>query len=114
MAAKSKQSFNYVAHVQRDGKVTEIAGTREDYSMKKVYSFLLQLASSMGGWLLAEQITEDGSASESSPSKAVSLYVQADDPTPETPTFGDKATWVKYDHRYAGASQLTFKENDDE
>ncbi len=110
MAAKSKQPFNYVAHIQREGKVTEVAGTREDYDMKKVYHWLLQLAQNMGGWLLADQITDaNGEVEESR-----CTYNEIDEPEPEVVedegiTLGADGVWNSYTRRYAGASRLTFR-----
>ena len=110
MAAKSKRSFNYVAHVQREGKVTEVAGTREDYSVNKVYHYLLQLAANLGGWLLAEQIVEEGQDEPEplpfDPDPPACTYK----PTVEKAVFEDRTAFGTYTSTYSGASQLTFKE----
>lgn len=107
MAAKSKQPFNYVAHIQRGGSVTELAGTREDYSVKHIYQWLWEKAKDMGGWLLAEQITESDVPVEEQPES--SLYVQAEEAPP--PTFGANEVWgVYHGERYTGALRLSFKE----
>lgn len=115
MAVKSKQPFNYIAHIQRDGKVTELAGTREDYSMRQVYQYLLEKAAQMGGWLLAESITPTEGEAESrctyneepEPEPEVEAEVK---PTHENRTIGADGVWSSYEKRYAGASRLTFKE----
>jgi hypothetical protein len=111
MAAKSKQPYNYVAHIQREGRVTELAGTREDYSMKKVYQFLLELATEMGGWLLAEQITDaDDNQSRCTYNEKEIEPIAEDEVKDEGITLGADGVWNSYTKRYAGAQRLTFKE----
>lgn len=112
MAQKSKQSFDYVAHVSRNGQTVELAGTKEDMSIHGVYQFLLQKATELGGWLLTQHIKE----SAPSTSKAVvpvvrtSLPIKPEAEEVEIPTFGAPEAFGKFTSSYAGASRLTFKE----
>lgn len=111
MAQNSKQSFDYIAHVQRNGQTVELAGTMEDSTMHQVYQFLLQKATELGGWLLTQHIKE----SEPVTSKAVVPVVRTSLPATveEKPqTFGASEMFGKFTSSYAGASRLTFKEKD--
>jgi hypothetical protein len=109
MAAKSKQQFNYIAHIQRAGTVTELAGQREDYSMKKVYQYLLSVATDMGGWLLSDSITEADEQSRCTYNEKEEAPPEVE-ATDEGITLGAEGVWNSYTKRYTGASQLTFKE----
>ena len=115
MAAKSKTPFDYIAHIQQGGKVTEMAGTREDYSMKHVYQWLWQIAQDMGGWLLTETITEAAKPDESAGTpEVVHTSQEVSEPSVEEdhPEMGDLLYWGVYQGKtYSGASRLTFKED---
>jgi hypothetical protein len=115
MAAKSKLLFNYVAHIQREGKVTELAGAREDYSMKQVYQYLLSVANSMGGWLLAESITPaNGEVESRCTYNEKEAEPEAEVTEDEGHALGASGVWLSYDRRYAGASRLTFRTENNE
>lgn len=109
MAQKSKQQFDYIAHVMRDGQTVEMAGTREDYTMKKVYQFLVKKATELGGWLITQHIEE---AAADAPAEVIPKVVRtSQEDSPEViPTFGAKRTFGKYTSEYPGASRLVFKE----
>lgn len=110
--------FDYIVHIQNGSKVTEVCGTREDYSMKQVYQWLLGLAADMGGWLLSDQITErvDKAEIPLSDSRSTCDVIEGP-PAPidvdkenDSASLGAMGKWGLYTRRYAGASRLTFKE----
>lgn len=111
MAAKSRPLFDYVAHVQKgDGSITELAGSREDYSVRHVYQWLWEKATAMGGWLLAEAINEAEDQPEEMPEPSASTY-QPEAPGETNPAIGDAMYWMEYKgDEYGGASRLVFKE----
>jgi hypothetical protein len=121
MAAKSKQRYDYVAHVQRESGVVELAGTREDYSMKAVYNWLWHAAHDMCGWLLTEQITP---AEDVEPSESRTKIVCTSEPPQSSEAANDEVTsrptdlgcamvWGTYKgERFSGAARLTFKEKE--
>lgn len=107
MAALSKRSYDYVAHVQRNGQTVELAGTKEDYSMKKVYQFLLEKATEIGGWLLTQHITESEPDATQSNLPVVRTSQEIVEPK-HTPTFGSPGVFGEYSSDYPGATRLTF------
>lgn len=113
MAAKSKQLFEFVAHIQRGSKVTEVAGTREEYSMKRVYTYLLGLAEQMGGFLLADSIKpcDIEAASESRCAYNEKEETPSEEQIQLGPRIGDVDVWVPFTVKYTGATRLTFKED---
>lgn len=108
MAAKSKQSYKYVAHVDKGGETVELTGIRENTTMKKVYQFLLQRAAELGGWLLTQQIEE--AATEASVECIPKLVCTSQDTVKPAPTFGDSEVFGKFEYKYAGAARMVFKE----
>jgi hypothetical protein len=113
MAQKSNKSFDYVAHVQRNGQTVELAGTMEDSTMQGVYQFLLQKATELGGWLLTQHIRESDTVASTAVVPVVRTSLPAEPEATEeeaTPTFGASEMFGKYNSSYAGASRLTFKE----
>lgn len=105
MAAKSKKLFNYIAHVQmQDGTISEMAGAHEETCMRNVYLWLLQRAEDMGGWLVADKITDSD--------EEIEEVEHSDEPTHEATRIGAIGVWGHYTRRYSGASRLTFKEQE--
>ena len=108
MAQKSKKQFEYIAHVMKDGQTVEMAGAREDYTMKNVYKFLLQKATEIGGWLVTQHIAEAGTEASVVIPKVVRT---SQEDSPEViPTFGVKGKFGEFHSEYPGASRLVFKE----
>lgn len=69
-----------MAHIQKNGKaeVIEKAGEIEHWNMGSAYSWLLQHASSLGGWLLNHTLTEvdlkpDATPMPKTPPRAVTI-----------------------------------------
>lgn len=117
MAMKTSKlsSFDYCAHVQKaDGSIAELAGTKEDYSVKHVYQWLWEQAQALGGWLLADAITEsevDTKAAKPDET-AGSSGIDQTTPSTEAPRIGDAMHWSVYKGAsYPGASRVHFKEN---
>lgn len=111
MAANShKKRFDYVGHVQKDGRVLELAGSREDWSMNHVYQWLWERAQEIGGWLLNESITEAGEPDESSCTyneiEAEAEEIQEAGVVPESvQRLGASEGWTEYKVRHRGASR---------
>jgi hypothetical protein len=105
MAAKSKQPFDYVAHVQKDGRVLELAGTREDWSMKHVRQWLWERAQEIGGWLLNDTVAE-ADESRCTYNEKDSKAVEKAGEVPETiQRLGASEGWMVYKRRYTRASE---------
>lgn len=105
MAAKSKRLFDYVAHVQKDGSVLELAGTREDWSMKHVRQWLWERAQELGGWLLNDSVSEPNE-SRCTYNEDQQEEIQEAGVVPESiQTLGASKGWVEYKRRYSGASR---------
>ena len=106
MAQKSKQPFNYVAHVQKDGQTLELAGTIEEYTVKKVYQILLQKAAELGGWLLSQHIEE----ADAEPEVVRTSLPVVVAPKAHKRTFGNIEHFGTYQSTYRSPLKLKFKE----
>lgn len=114
-----KANFDYIAHVQKDdGSVIELAGTVEEKSHNSVYSWLLERATELGGWLVTQRISStdpDEPWVDPNP-KLIELQPHSKSEAITTVVkevtkcmFGSTEQFGTYVNTYQGASLCTYK-----
>jgi hypothetical protein len=120
MPVRVMGKYDYIAHIQLEkGGILELEGVREDYNKKLVYSHLLQLATTHGGWLLSQHINEVEEDDDLPFVPDVAPhYIGVENPIPrvevqEEPVpslFEDRELFGIYYGEYKGAILCTYKE----
>lgn len=106
-----KVTFDYIAHVQREGgHVVELAGSREASSYTEIYDWLQARSLELQGFLISQSIK---ACDNDVPWKQIEVPAL---PAPqktvrvETPSlFSDRAVFGVFTNVYKGATALTMK-----